>query len=101
LVLGENKVSLYLTDHADQPKPAEGLNGQALILANQAKTSIELKPVKDNLLEGSGAFAIVPEMKVLVLLNAPGQPPLQAKFPPAQPAAPEHTHSASEPAHKH
>jgi len=81
LVLGENAVSVYLTDHADQPVASEGVSGNAIILSG-SRATIPLTPSGDNRLDGQGAFEAGPEMRAVVSLTFPDGSTWQARFTP-------------------
>lgn len=81
LVVGEGQLRVYLSDHADAPVPSQGVSGSAVVLSG-AKSTIALAPAGDNLLQGAGAFAPGPEMKVVVSLTFPDGKAWQARFTP-------------------
>lgn len=81
LVLGENAVSVYLTDHGDQPVPSEGVSGNAVILSG-ARSTLVLSPAGDNRLAGQGEFQAGPDMRAVVSLTFPDGNTWQARFTP-------------------
>lgn len=93
LVLGKNAVSVYLTDHGDQPVPSAGVSGNAIILSG-ARSTLALSPAGDNRLDGQGEFQIGPDMRAVVSLTFPDGNTWQTRFTPwermqqAQGAAP-------------
>jgi hypothetical protein len=101
LVVGQNQLEVYLTDHAMTPVPSTGVRGSAIVLSGD-KASIPLAPAGDNRLQGQGSFQAAPEMKVVVSLRFPDDQQWQARFTPwermhstgatAAPAPMEHAH---------
>lgn len=81
LVLGENEVSLYLTDHAATPVPSEGVAGNVILMSGERST-IAIAPTGDNRLAGRGAFERSPDLKAVVSLTFPDGNTWQARFTP-------------------
>jgi len=82
LVVGENEVKVYVTDHAMQSISVAGATGNAIILSG-GKSELPLAPAGENLVEGKGEFKSGPDMKVVVSLTIPGQSQAwQARFTP-------------------
>jgi hypothetical protein len=83
LVVTEKSLTVYVTDHAGTTVPTQNGSGNAIVLANKAKTTIELKPASDNMLQGEGEFVLDPNMKVVVSVTLPeDKEPQQARFEP-------------------
>lgn len=93
LVVGERRLSVYLSDHAGQPAASQGVSGNAIVLSG-GKTRVPLQPAGENVLEGTGDFTAGPDMKVVVSLVLPDGNTWQVRFTPwdkmqgPQPAAP-------------
>ncbi|QVL50995.1 MAG: hypothetical protein KFB96_11650 [Thiocapsa sp.] len=81
LVLGDNAVSVYLTDHADTPVPSEGVGGNVIIMSGE-RVTIPVVPTGDNRLTGQGTFEKRPDMKAIASLNFPDGNSWQARFTP-------------------
>lgn len=81
LVLGENAVSVFLTDHGDAPVPSEGVRGNVILMSG-GRTTIAVAPVDSNRLAGEGAFEKQPDMKAVVSLTFPDGETWQARFTP-------------------
>ncbi len=81
LVVGEHRLSVYLSDHAGQPMTSQGASGNAIVLSG-GKTTVELKPAGESVLEGRGDFTAGPDMKVVVSLAFPDGNTWQARFTP-------------------
>ena len=87
LVVKNNEVTIYLTDHAGTHVTSTGAIGSAIILSSKGKANIKLSPSGDNVLSGKGKFEAVPDMKVIVSITLAGQSAQQARFMPLQKAA--------------
>jgi hypothetical protein len=83
LVVGEGQVTVYLTDHADRPVASEGVRGQAIVLS-AGKTTVPLTPAGGNVLQGTGAFAVGADMKVVVSATFADGSTWQVRFTPGQ-----------------
>jgi hypothetical protein len=83
LVIGERQLTVYLSDHANQPVPSQGVRGEAIVLSG-GKTTVALQPAGENLLRGAGEFNASPDMKVVVSLTFPDGSSGQARFTPGQ-----------------
>ncbi len=81
LVLGENAVSVFLTDHGDAPVPSEGVSGNVILMSG-GRTTIAVAPVDSNRLAGEGVFQQQPDMKAVVALTFPDGETWQARFTP-------------------
>ena len=83
LVVTEKSLTVYVTDHAGTAIPTKDGTGNAIVLANKAKTTVELKPANDNVLQGEGKLVLDPNMKVVVSVTlAEDKEPQQARFEP-------------------
>lgn len=81
LVVGEGQLRVYLSDHADKAVPSQGVSGNAVVLSG-GKSTVPLAPAGENLVQGVGAFAAAPDMKVVVSLSFPDGKSWQARFTP-------------------
>jgi len=88
LVVKPNAVTVYLTDHAGTKIPSSGATGTATILSGKYKANVKLTPAGDNIMKGTGKFALTPDMKVVVSIALPGQAAEQARFTPLQKSKP-------------
>jgi hypothetical protein len=88
LVLGKNEVTLYLTDHGDNPVDAAGGSGKAIITTGRRKRStVVLDYAEGNTLKGTGEFTATSSTSVTVIVKLPGQEPQQAQFKPVRKAS--------------
>lgn len=78
----DHPVVVHVTDHAGTKVPTAGAHGTATILAGKAKTTVRLTPDGDNRLKGTGKYAAVPDMKVVVSITLAGKPAEQTRFTP-------------------
>jgi len=86
-----NEVLVYVTDHGNHEISTKGATGTATILAG-SKASVVLKPEGKNLMKGSGNFGLNPNLKAVVSITLPGQPPEQARFTPLAPSSAQSSH---------
>ncbi len=82
LVVKDTALTVYITGNKDAKVPTKGATGSATVLAGKTTSSVKLDPRGENALVGSGAFQPAPNMKVVVSITLPGQPPVQARFTP-------------------
>jgi hypothetical protein len=83
LVLGKNEVTLYLTDHGDNPIDATGGSGKAILTTGRRKRStVVLEHANGNMLRGTGEFTATSATTVTVIVKLPDQEPQQAQFKP-------------------
>jgi hypothetical protein len=85
LVAKEGELSIYVTDHADNKISVGGGLGKATIETGQTRTQVNLHPVEDNVLKGSGVFSLTPETVVIVFIKLPDQAAHSARFMPLRP----------------
>lgn len=108
LVLTEKGMDIYLSDHAFVEQKADGLSATVTVLANKKTSQLKLTAAGGNKLTGTGSYERSDDMQVVVVLNAPGQKPLQAKFQPQRKKAAaahdhshDHSHEKAEHSHDH
>lgn len=84
LVAKDGELTLYITDHGDNPIPTSGGQGKANIQAGKEgkKQSVVLEPVYANIMKAKGDFQITPETTVAVFLAIPGYETQGATFMP-------------------
>lgn len=78
----QRPVRVYVTDHAGTAQPTAGAQGSVTLLSGKRKTTIALTPGGDNVLQGTGSYALAPNLKAVVSITLPGQAALQARFTP-------------------
>ena len=81
LVVNDNALLVYVTDHGDQPIESKGLTASAVVLSGKDRVTVRLQPAGDNLLKGRGGFILDPKMKVTVTVKH-GSETAQATFQP-------------------
>ena len=84
LVVEENALTVYVTGAKDAKVATKGASGSATVLAGKGTSNVKLEPSGENALAGSGSFKPAPDMKVVVSVTLPGQPPVQARFTPLE-----------------
>lgn len=85
LVAQDGQLTVYVTDHADNKIGVEGGLAKATVETGTMKTQVHLHPVGDNMLKGSGAFALTPSTVVIVFMKLPNQDGYAARFMPLKP----------------
>lgn len=108
LVLTDKGMDAYLTDHAFVEQKSDGISANVTVLANKKASQLKLAAAGGNKLSGTGSYERSEDMQVLVVLNVPGQKPLQAKFQPLRKKAAaghdhghDHSHEKAEHSHAH
>ena len=82
LVVKDTSLTVYVTGSKDAKIATKGATGTATVLAGKSTSNVKLEPGSENVLAGNGSFQPVPDMKVVVSVTLPGQPPVQARFTP-------------------
>ena len=85
LVAKEGVLTIYVTDHADNKISVGGGLAKATVETGQSRTQVNLHPVEDNVLKGSGGFTLTPETVVIVFIKLPDQDAQSARFMPLKP----------------
>ncbi len=80
LVTSTEALSVYVTDHAGAKVATKGVTGSATIMSGQSEVRIPLRAARNNLVKGSGRFALASETTVTVWLAFPGQGAEIARF---------------------
>ncbi len=101
LVLTDKGMDLYLTDHAFTEQKSDGMTANVTVLANKKTSQLKLAAAGGNKLTGTGSYERSDDMQVVVVLTAPGQKPLQAKFQPQRKKAAATGDSAHDHGHDH
>ena len=84
LVVKDAALTVYVTGTKDAKVATKGATGSATVLAGKTTSSVKLEPRGENALAGGGGFQPAPDMKVVVSVTLPGQPPVQARFTPLE-----------------
>lgn len=85
LVAKRGELTVYVTDHADNPVSVDGGLAKANIENGSTTTQVNLHPVGSNILGGSGNFALTPSTVVIVFMKLPNQDGYAARFTPLKP----------------
>ena len=107
LVAKDGDLTVYVTDHADNPISVDGGLAKANIENGAARTQVNLHPVGNNVLRGSGTFPLTPSTVVVVFMKLPNQDGYAARFMPLKPKgergekAPSHADDAGPHHHHH
>ena len=84
LVVKDTSLTMYVTGSKDAKIATKGATGTATVLAGKSTSNVKLEPSGENVLAGNGSFQPGPDMKVVVSVTLPGQPPVQARFTPIE-----------------
>lgn len=84
LVVKGAVLTVYVTGDKDAKVATKGATGNATVLVGKGTSNVKLEPSGENALAGSGGFQPAPDMKVVVSVTLPGQPPVQARFTPLE-----------------
>ncbi|WHZ27986.1 MAG: hypothetical protein OJF51_002784 [Nitrospira sp.] len=107
LVAKNGDLTVYVTDHADNAISVDGGLAKANIENGSTWTQVNMHPVGDNILRGSGTFSLTPNTVVVVFIKLPDQDGYAARFMPLKPKseqgekAPSHAHDAGPHHHHH
>ena len=82
VVVKDTALTVYVTGDKNAKVATKGATGSATVLAGKNTSSVKLEPSGENALAGSGSFQPAPDIKVVVSVTLPGQPPVQARFAP-------------------
>lgn len=85
LVAKGGNLTVYVTDHADNPISVDGGLAKANIENGSTKMQVNLHPVGSNILGGSGNFSLTPSTVVIVFMKLPNQDGYAARFMPLKP----------------
>jgi hypothetical protein len=107
LVAKDGDLTVYVTDHADNAISVDGGLAKANIENGSTRTQVNMHPVGNNILRGSGTFSLTPNTVVVVFMKLPNQEGYAARFTPLKPKtdqgdkAPSHTNDAGSHHHHH
>ncbi len=80
LANGTSQIVVFLYDAADQPIPAEGYRGNAILVVGGATQRFPLQPADGNRLIGTAPVSVPTGVKGAVQLTAPDGATAQARF---------------------
>ena len=84
LVVKDTALTVYVIGNKDTKVATKGATGSATVLAGKGTSNVKLESNGENALAGNGTFQPAPDMKVVVSVTLPGQPPVQARFTPLE-----------------
>jgi hypothetical protein len=82
------ELALYVQDHSGKRVDTKGATATATVMTGKAKETVKLAPAGDNVLKGSGSFAVTPDTKVIVSITVGGKTE-QARFTPMEKEKPD------------
>ncbi|RRQ24135.1 hypothetical protein D5687_03350 [Guyparkeria sp. SCN-R1] len=81
LLVEQERVRIWVTDHADNPQPTSGAQGRAMIASGDRRLSVTLAPEGDNELSGRHPdLRDADDLRVAVTVSMQGEGPVQARF---------------------
>ena len=81
LVVRGGDVTVYMTDHADNPVSTDNGSAKVIIRASKKNRFVAvLRPAGGNVLRGAGEFKLAKRNDVTVLVTLPGQDAQRAQF---------------------
>lgn len=80
LVVGGDEVSVYVTDHGDNPIDTGGGSAKVIITTGKKRYVVVLVPDGENVLKGTGEYKLGKSNTVSVMVTLPGEQPQRAKF---------------------
>lgn len=80
LLVGEQDLTLYVTDHADNRISTEGASAKAIVTTGRKRYVVILSPAGENMLKGEGAFKLGKSSTVTVIVTLPQSDAQQARF---------------------
>ena len=107
LIAKDGDLTVYVTDHADNAISVDGGLAKANIENGTTRTQVNMHPVGNNVLRGSGTFPLTPTTVVVVFMKLPNQDGYAARFTPLKPKSeqgeksPSHTDDAGPHHHHH
>lgn len=107
LVAKDGDLTVYVSDHADNPISIDGGLAKANIENGSTRTQVNMHPVGNNMLRGSGNFSLTPNTVVVIFMKLPNQDGYAARFTPLKPKneqaekAPSHADDAGPHHHHH
>lgn len=80
LLIADQVVTLYVTDHADNGMPTDGGSAKAIVMTGKKRYVVILSPAGDNTLKGEGEFKLGKSSSVTVIVTLPQADAQQAHF---------------------
>lgn len=88
----ESPVTVFVTDHADNKIPTQGMSATVNLLAGKTKAAVTLQSDGGNGLKGLASYPSVAGMKAVVTLRLPDGRTEQARFSPLAASSGGHVH---------
>lgn len=87
LVLKDNEITVYLSDHSGNDVSAAGATGTAIVHSGKDRVTVKLSPSGESALQGHGNFILDPKMTVSVKVKLKEKDHAEAKFQPLKKAS--------------
>lgn len=85
-------VAVFVTDHAENKIPTQGMRATVTLLAGSSKSTATLEPDGGNALKGAASYPSVKGMKAVVTVRLPDGRTEQARFSPLAAPSAGHVH---------
>jgi len=80
LVVGDSELTVYVTDHGDNPIGTTGGSAKAIIASGKKRYVVVLSAAGGNVLKGNGEFKLGKSNTISLMVTLPDQEPQRAKF---------------------
>jgi hypothetical protein len=80
LVVGQNEITVYVTDHGGNPIDTTGGSAKAIITAGKKRYVVVLAPGGDNVLNGNGEFKLGKSNTISLMVALSDRDPRRATF---------------------
>ena len=80
LVVGDSELTVYVTDHGDNPIGTTGGSAKAIITSGKKRYVVVLSAAGGNVLKGNGEFKLGKSNTISLMVTLPDQEPQRAKF---------------------
>jgi hypothetical protein len=80
LVVEQNELTVYVTDHGDNPIDTTGGSAKAIITTGKKRYVVVLAAAGENVLKGNGEFKLGKSNSVALMVVLPDRDPQRAQF---------------------
>lgn len=81
VAIAADKVTVWVTDHSDEPQPTEGATAKATVFKGSDRITVDLSPTGENQLEGTSAgVGDSGGSRALIDLTMPGEEAMQVRY---------------------
>lgn len=81
VAIGAGTVTVWVTDHSDEPQPTEGATAKATVFNGSERIAVDLSPAGENELHGTSAeLSDSKGLRALIDLTMPGEEAMQVRY---------------------